>query len=147
MTNAKGWKPAGAGEITIDSAAEDSVCLKDWGTVYPMRDPPRWLQLTTASGGKTQLYGERQTTFRTGGDETAIGMTFQAFDVQKPLAAVWRTAEKGNRVCFGPEAENNYILNAATGKNIQMVRKGGSCVVKADFVMEEVFVRPATKTM
>ena len=146
MTNAKSWKPAGAGEITIDSAAEESVCRKDRGTVYQMRDPPRWLQFTNASGGKMQHYGERQTAFRTAGDETVIGMTFQASDVQKPLAAVWRTAEKGNRVCFGPKAEDNY-MKTMTGKKIQMARKCGSHVVKADFVMEEVFGRPTTRTM
>ena len=29
-------------------------------------------------------------------------MEFQVSEVKKPLAAVWRIAGKGNRVCFGP---------------------------------------------
>ena len=32
-------------------------------------------------------------------------------DVQKPLAAVWRIADKGNLVQFGPNPENNFIQN------------------------------------
>ncbi len=147
VSNAKRLRSAGSGEITIDSAAEESVCPKAWGAVYPMKEPQRQLQFTNASGGRVQHYGERQKTFKTGEDETVIGVTFQASDVQKPLAAVWRIAEKDNLVCFGPRAEDNYIQNAVTGKRIQIVRKGGSCVVKADFVTEEGFDRPATKTM
>ena len=58
---------------------------------------------------------------------------------------MWRIAEQGNRVCFGPKAEDSYTQNAVTGKKIQMVRKGGSHVVKADFAMEEVFCRPAAR--
>jgi hypothetical protein len=121
ITSAKSWKPAGSREITIDSAADESVCPKDWGAVYPLREPPRWLKFINASGGMMQHHGERQATFRTSGEEDVLGMTFQASDVQKPLAAVLRITEKGNRVCFGPKAEDNYIQNTMTGKKIQMV--------------------------
>ena len=69
-------------------------------------------------------------------------MKFQASDVQKPLAAVWRIAERGNRIHFGPEAEDNFIENIHSGKRIDMVRKGGSYVVEASFVAEG-FARPA----
>ena len=71
-------------------------------------------------------------------------MTFQASDVQKPLAAVWRIAEKGNIVRFGPREEDNFIENVATGRKIQMIKKGGSYVIKADFVKDEVFGRQAS---
>ena len=141
------WKPVGSGEITIDSAAEESVCPKDWGAAYPLKDPAKWLRFTNASGGKMGHYGERRTTFKAAGEEGLIGMTFQASDVQKPLAAVWRIAEKGNRVCFGPGVEDNYIQNLKTGKKIQMVRKGGSYIVNADFVAEEGFHRQAPASM
>ena len=120
------WTPAGSGEITIDSAAEESVCPKDWGKAYPMKEPARKLQFTNASGGRMQHYGERRTTFKADGSGTVMGMTFQASDVQKPLAAVWRIAEKGNIVRFGPKEEDNFIENVATGKRIQMVKGGGA---------------------
>jgi hypothetical protein len=34
-----------------------------------------------------------------------LAMTFQASDVQKPMAAIWRIADKCNRVCCGPRPE------------------------------------------
>ncbi len=57
-------------------------------------------------------------------------------DVQKPLAAVWRIAEKGNIVQFGPEEKDNFIQSVATGKKISMVRKAGSHVIEANYVKE-----------
>ena len=72
-----------------------------------------------------------------------MAMKFQASDVQKPLAAVWRIAEKGNRIHFGPNEGDNFIENIHTGKRIDMVRKGGSYVVEAGFVVEG-FGRPAS---
>ena len=33
------FRPVGAGEITVDSAAEESVCPKIWGKAYPLREP------------------------------------------------------------------------------------------------------------
>ncbi len=44
-----------------------------------------------------------------------MGLDFQVSDVQKPLAAVWRIAEKGNIVQFGPRVEDNFIKNTVTG--------------------------------
>ena len=70
-------------------------------------------------------------------------MTFQASDVQKPLAAVWRIADKGNRVSFGPGPEDSYFQNIASGENIEMVRRGGSYIIKADFVTDQSFGRQA----
>ncbi len=42
--------------------------------------------------------------------------------------------ERGNAVQFGPEPEQNYITNVQSGKKIVMEKKGGSFVIKADFV-------------
>ena len=39
------WMPAGTGEITVDSAAEESVCPKKWGEAYPMQKPAKWFKL------------------------------------------------------------------------------------------------------
>ena len=61
-------------------------------------------------------------------------MTLQVTEVRKPLAAVWRLAEKGNIVQFGPEEHHNYILNLKTKQKIMMHRKGGSYVLKVEFV-------------
>ncbi len=49
-------------------------------------------------------WGSRGVNFKA--DESGMmGLEFQVSDVAKPLAAVCRIAEKGNKVRFGPEAE------------------------------------------
>ena len=58
-----------------------------------------------------------------------MGMAFQVSDVRKPLAAVWRICQKGNRVCFGPDSGDNYIQHKATGKKVMLKKKGGSYVM------------------
>jgi hypothetical protein len=67
-----------------------------------------------------------------------MSLTFQVSDVQKPLAAVRRIAEKGNTVQFGPRPEDNYIENKTTGRRIMMVKKGGSYVVPAEVIVQEL---------
>jgi hypothetical protein len=146
VTEETPWRPVGAGEITIDSAAEESVCPKAWGEAYPMRQPSKWLRFVNASGGQMGHYGEKTATFRAGDAAAVMSLGFQVSDVQKPLAAVWRIAEKGNLVQFGPRKEDNYIQNVATGKRIQMIRKAGSYVVEAAYVAKEPgFARQARK--
>ena len=131
------WEPIGSGDITVDSAAEESVCPKDWGKAYSIKEPEKWLKFTNASGGRMGHYGAKDATFVTGNDKTIMSLGFQVSDVQKPLAAVWRIAEKGNIIQFGPRAEDNFIKNIQTDKKVSMVRKGGSYVIEADFVMQD----------
>ena len=89
-------------------------------------------------------YGEKEAKFTVGEDPSVMSLGFQVSDVQKPLAAVWRIASKGNLVQFGPKDEDNFIQSIATRKKIPMMRKGGSYVVEAEFVTEESgFPRPA----
>ena len=82
-------------------------------------------------------YGEKTATFWAGGAESVLSLGFQVSDVQKPLAAVWRIAEKGNVVQFGPRDEENFIRNVESGKVINMVRKAGSYVIEVDYVAQE----------
>jgi copper chaperone CopZ len=137
------WEPIGTGEITVDSAAEESVCPKEWGKAYMMREPEKWLKFTNASNGRMGHYGAKDATFMTGDDKTIMSLGFQVSDVQKPLAAVWRIAEKGNIVQFGPRSEDNFIRNVKTDKKVKMVRKGGSYVIEAEFVTSSDFPRQA----
>jgi hypothetical protein len=50
------------GEITVDSAAEESVCPKDWGGAFPLKETKRKMNFQTASGQVMQHYGERVVT-------------------------------------------------------------------------------------
>ena len=130
------WVPVGSGEIWVDSAAEESVCPRMWGEAYETKMPARKLRFVNASGGEMGHYGEKTATFRAGSQEAVLSLGFQVSDVQKPLAAVWRIAEKGNIVQFGPEEKDNFIQSVATGKKISMVRKAGSYVIEANYVKE-----------
>ena len=67
-------------------------------------------------------YGEKEAKFTTGGRGPVMG--FQVSDVQKPLAAVWRIADKGNLVQFGPNPEDNFIQNVITKRKIPMIKNG-----------------------
>jgi hypothetical protein len=137
------WKKLGMGEITVDSAAEESVCPKEWCMEFGTQKPDKWLKFVNASGGQMGHYGERQANFKVSGKESGImSLTFQVSDVQKPLVAVRRIAERGNVVQFGPKEEDNFILNKGSGAKIQMVKKGGSYVIPAEFLVQD-FPRPA----
>jgi hypothetical protein len=81
-------------------------------------------------------YGEKEITFRSGPEEDVVGLKFQVTDVRKPLLAVRRLVERGNVVSFGPEVEQNYILNVASRRKIMMEKRGGAFVIKAHFVKE-----------
>ena len=60
-------------------------------------------------------YIAKEAMFKTGEmKDKGMSFGFQVSDVQKPLAAVWRIAEMGNIVQFGPKAEENYIQNVKT---------------------------------
>ena len=73
-------------------------------------------------------------TFRANDSDTGamMGMEFQVSEVRKPLAAVWRIAEKGNLVQFGPREEDKFVKNVKTGEKVMLRRKGGSYVVAVE---------------
>ena len=56
---------------------------------------------------------------------------FQVADVKKPLISVRRIVEKGNHVSFGPEDQDNYIINKSSG-NKMMLKPNG----KGSYLME-----------
>jgi hypothetical protein len=137
------WKKLGLEDITIDSAAEESVCPRNWATEFGTKVSDKKLRFINASGGEMGHYGERVANFCTVGEAAVMSLTFQVSDVKKPLAAVRRIAEKGNKVQFGPMPEDNYIMNVNTGKKVMMIKKGGSYVVPAELIMKEGFTRQA----
>jgi hypothetical protein len=64
-------------------------------------------------------------------------LTFQATDVKKALAAVWRVCEKGNLIQFGDEPEDCFIKNKKTDRTIFMRKKKGSYVLDVEFVIKK----------
>lgn len=137
------WANLGVGEITIDSAADESCWPQEQGGAFETKPAKKKIQLRTANGGEMRHYGEKEITFTSGGEPEVIGLRFQVTDVKKPLLAVRRLVEKGNIVSFGPEAGHNYILNEKTGKRIPMEKRGGGFVIKVNFIKElSGFTRP-----
>ena len=132
------WVRRGRSEVTVDSAADESVCPKAWGDVFELQEvvPGKEMKLTNANGGKIEHYGQRDVSFEVGDEDNAkvISMGFQVSDVRKPLAAVHRIVEKGNKVCFGPNVEDNFIENVKTKEKVRMRKKGRSYVLDVDFV-------------
>ena len=128
----------GIGEICIDSAAEESVCPENWekgfgtGKIAPGKE----MKFRNASGGKMNHYGSRAVTFKAedAKEGTMMGMEFQVSDVKKPLVAVWRIAEKGNIVQFGPTNKDCFVQNIASGEKVGLRKKGGSYVMAVEFM-------------
>ena len=142
------WVSLGLGEITVDSAADDSCWPQDLGGAFELRPSKRNIRLLTASGADMKHFGEKDVTFRDAESGGVLGMTFQVTEVRKALAAVWGLVEKGNVVQLGPSEHHNSILNPATRKKIKMHRKGGSYILRVEFANwaqsdASVFPRPA----
>ena len=134
------WVKIRKGEVTVDSAAEESVCPVGWCEEYELQPKVgRALRFVTANGAEMKHYGSRKPKFQPKAGSTkdqTVEIEFQVCDVTKPLVAVRRLEEMGNKVHFGPKAEDNYI-EKSTGEWIQMRKKNGSYVIDVDFVVRE----------
>ena len=68
------------------------------------------------------------------GKASMIKVDFQVAEVRKPLMSVKRICENGNRVCFGPNCEDNYVENMKTNKRVGLRPNGkGSYLLDAKF--------------
>ena len=124
--------------ITVDSAAEESVCPKAWGDHFGTEDvrPGEEMRLVNANGGKIAHYGSRRVAFKPRDGNKCIGLDFEVTDVKKPLVAVFRICEKGNLVQFGPKDEDNFVKNIKTQEKIMMKKEGNSYVMEVDMLKD-----------
>ena len=122
----------GFGEITVDSAADESCWLMDEGGAFEVRSSKRNILLKAANGQAMQYAGEKDVTFKDKESGEVLGMTFQVTEVRKPLAAVWRLVEKGNLVQFGPSDAQCFIENIHLDGALH--RRGGSCILGVEYV-------------
>jgi hypothetical protein len=132
------------GKITIDSGAEESVypmSMCDKGDLVETEASRKGYGFVAANGSKMTNYGAVKLKFQNEGKDRS--MNFHVTDVQKPLGAVCRIADKGNYVCFGPGDVDNYILNIESGEKIWMKRERGTYVIEVDYEEGEdsVFAR------
>ena len=108
--------------------------MRDCGGAFEIRPSDRKLRLRAANGAEMQHDGEKDVTFRHDDSSGILGLTFQVTEVKKALAAVWRLAEHGNIIQFGPEAEQNFIMNLSTQQKIPLHKRGGSYVMQVEFM-------------
>ncbi len=88
-------------------------------------------------------YREKTAMVKAKGQMDIMSLGFDVSHVQKPLAAIWRIAERGNLIQLGPRAEDNFIVNRETQKKIMMVRRSESYVIEAEFAQQQCFPRQA----
>ena len=73
-------------EITIESAAEESVCPQKWAESFGLQAVDRPLKLVNGSGGRIEHFGKRAVSFN---PENCDGRTmeakFEVTNVRKPL--------------------------------------------------------------
>ena len=79
-------------------------------------------------------YGQKEVSFMYEGGKDVMGLVFQVTDVKKPLLAVRRLVEKGNRVVLSAGDGESYIQNVSSKVKIPIKKKGGSFVIEANFV-------------
>jgi hypothetical protein len=140
----EGWLDLGKGDIIIDSAADESCWPAGQGDAFKLRESSRRMLLRTANGGDMKHYGQKDISFQYEGGKDVVGITFQVTDVKKPLLAVRRLVEKGNKVVLSANEGESYIQNLATKVKIPVKKKGGSFVIEAKFVKKaEGFARQA----
>ena len=118
------WEIVGTGEITIDSAADESCWPVEDDGLFEIRPSKRNIVLKAANGQTMQHLGEKEVIFTSDGTQDVLGMRFQVTEVRKPLAAVWRLAERGNLIQFGPSDKECFIHNVESGQRIPLARKG-----------------------
>ena len=118
------WLSLGVGDIVIDSAADESCWPVGHGDAFPTKPSRRKIHLRTANGGEMTHYGQKEITFLQDGWKEAMGLTFQVTDVRKPLLAVRRLVEKGNKVILSAVEGESHILNVETRRKVPIKKKG-----------------------
>jgi hypothetical protein len=136
------------GKVTVDSGAEDSVWPSThvrWENVFATNESEKGIGFVAANGTRMANYGGTKVKFKNQGKVKA--MNFSVTDCKKPLAAVSKIVDKGNRVVF--DNEESFIENKKTGERIPLERERGTYVMVVEFEMdaredsETVFRRPA----
>jgi hypothetical protein len=128
---------AGHGKITIDSGAAESVMPVEFLKAQPMEatseDQKKARHIAT-NGDVMYNAGQKKAKFKTK-DGNIRSIAFRATGVRKPLAAVSRIVEKGNKVVFSPSG--SYIQNLANGKKVEIEQEKGTYVMNVNFMIDD----------
>ena len=128
-------------EITVDSAAEESVCPLHWAEQFRLNpvEAGQELRLVNASGGRINHWGSRRVAMHSEETGKTLEMGFQVTDAKKPLLSVSRLCENGNLVQFGPRPGDSFAQSVATGEKLQLEKRGNSWVIPGELAQNAGF--------
>ena len=111
-------------EAVIDSGAEESVAPPGFFTadVVPSPMSKAGGRYRAANGTRIKNLGQQRVSFNTAEGHLCT-LPFQVAEVERPLIRVAHRASAGNRVILNDTG--GQIVNATTGKTIELVRRGG----------------------
>ena len=111
-------------EAVVDSGAEESVAPKGFFRAPVLESPMSRVggKYRAANGTRIANLGQQKVHFRTA-EGHAVGMEFQVAEVERPLISVAQLTSAGNSLVLGETGGS--IVNAKTGKTIELVRRGG----------------------
>ena len=113
-------------EATMDSGSSVTVVPVDCCDEYktrPSQASERGVSYTAAGGEKIDDLGCRKLDAITEEGERC-SLEASVAKVKKALVSVAKVVDKGNIVRFGPNANDNYILNLKSQKKTKIKRKG-----------------------
>ena len=126
------------GRITVDSGAAESVMPRELLKEVQLKESEgskNGVSYRAANGTRMPNYGEKRVEFQLTGNGQPKGIhniTFQVTDATRPLAAVSKIVQKGNRVVFDPRG--SYIENIKSGQQIGLIEVGGTYQMDVEYV-------------
>ena len=134
-------KGANLVEAVVDSGAEESVVPPGVfsAPVVPSPMSRKGAQYRAANGTRIRNLGQQKVLF-CAPEGHKCSMPFQVAEVERPLISVAQLAAAGNRVEL--DAHGGRIVNRATGKAIELKRRGGVYLLEMKPVEASVFPRP-----
>ena len=114
----------GVVEAVVDSGAEESVAPPGFfaAQVVPSPMSKAGGKYRAANGTRIRNLVQQKVAFRTA-EGHQCAMPFQVAEVERPLISVAQLTSAGNRVVLNDTG--GQIVNATTGKTIELVRRGG----------------------
>ena len=111
-------------EAVIDSGAEESVAPPGFfaADVVPSPMSKAGGRYRAANGTRIRNLGQQRVSFNTAEGHLCT-LPFQVAEVERPLISVAHLTSAGNRVILNDTG--GQIVNATTGKTIELVRRGG----------------------
>ena len=117
-------RESGMVEAVVDSGAEESVAPPGFFAAAMVPSPMSKAggKYRAANGTRIRNLGQQQVAF-TSAEGHKCAMPFQVAEVERPLISVAQLTSAGNSVVLSDTG--GQIVNATTGKTIELVRRGG----------------------